>query len=54
MDLTTDDPCGMPEVVPWLAILAGAALGTLLTAGWIVRTAWAVAHNPAALDWLRR
>ena len=41
---------GCPAVLP---VVAGVMLGLALTAGWVVKTAWAVAHSPTALSWLR-
>ena len=54
MDDLDGPDCGMTEAAPWLLLTAAWAAGLALTAGWIVRAAWAVAHDPAALDWLRR
>ncbi|WP_162803064.1 hypothetical protein [Ornithinimicrobium avium] len=52
-DLPCDD-CTMPDAMPWLLLATAWPAGLALTAGWTVRTAWAVAHNPDALRWLLR
>ena len=45
-----DLACGCPDALPLVgAVLAGMAL----TAGWLLRCAWTVAHRPESLAWLR-
>lgn len=50
MDPDDDLACGCPTALP---ALAGVTLGLVLTAGWVARVAWTVAHNPEALAWVR-
>ena len=42
MDLLTDDTVTAADVVPWAALVGGACVGFMLTAGWMVRTAWTI------------
>ena len=50
----TRDPddlaCGCPTALP---LVGGILFGAALTAGWIVVTAWAVAHRPESWAWVR-
>ena len=51
MDHPDDDlACGCPTALP---ALGGLMLGLALTAGWIARTAWAVARRPESWAWVR-
>lgn len=56
--MTTPDldgpTCGQGEATPWLLLAAAWGIGAALTAGWVVRTAWAVMRDPDALRWLVR
>ena len=48
-DFIPDGPdCAMTEAAPWLLLAAAWTTGLALTAGWTVRTAWAVARNPTS------
>ena len=50
-DSVDDDlACGCPTALP---LVAGLLFGAALTAGWIVVTAWTVAHRPESWAWVR-
>lgn len=54
-DTDLDGPdCTMPDAMPWVALAVAWAAGAALTAGWVLRAAWHVAHDPDALRWLLR
>ena len=46
----TDLACGCPNA---FLIVGGLVVGLAATAGWIVRTAWAVTHRSQSLAWVR-
>ncbi|MDO5534100.1 MAG: hypothetical protein Q4F65_05565 [Propionibacteriaceae bacterium] len=53
--MTDRDPlgCGQHEAVPWLALAGAWFAGAALTGGWVLRTAWAIAHRPETIGWIR-